>query len=333
EELSPADWLGKRDGTGGVSCKALHNKGKWRWLPARVTEWNAKTNILTVEIADIKEDGDNLKSPQRENGAVVALPRLYVCFDAENPRNFVDRFAEACRLRTLVESVLRQQLYVESIPPDEYQVVDPLVLERVHNLSLNTPKLRENEAALAVNRLLEEVRTDYSRVMNFELMRQTTKNGALTQLFSGSGLPPERPVVKPRECGVYGLRRNCFREVVNTFYRDSFFACNAITISVLQRVKEGNDALLSRTVFRVDQALEDVCPMTMDAFEELQVGFVRQNAQFIREKWVPDITKYIKNAFSHCMGASDVSLHLPESVYGGSKTQRLMCTITLQMQD
>ncbi|ESS70037.1 dynein heavy chain [Trypanosoma cruzi Dm28c] len=333
EELSPEDWLGKREGTGGVSCKALHNKGKWRWLPARVTEWNAKTNILTVEIADIKEDGDNLKGPQRENGAVVALPRLYVCFDAENPRNFVDRFAEACRLRTLVESVLRQQLYVESIPPDEYQVVDPLVLERVHNLSLSTPRLRENEAALAVNRLLEEVRTDYSRVMNFELMRQTTKNGALTQLFSGSGLPPERPVVKPRECGVYGLRRNCFREVVNTFYRDSFFACNAITISVLQRVKEGNDALLSRKVFCVDQALEDVCPMTMDAFEELQVGFVRQNAQFIREKWVPDITKYIKNAFSHCMGASDVSLHLPESVYGGSKTQRLMCTITLQMQD
>ncbi|RNF14084.1 putative dynein heavy chain [Trypanosoma conorhini] len=333
EELSPEDWLAKHDGSGRVPCRALRNAGKWRWLPALLTDWDAKANALTVELIGVDEDGNELNSSQKGGGAVVTLPRLYVCFDAENPRNFVERFAEAFSLRKLMENMLRQQLYVESIPPDEYQAIDPLVLERVHKMSLNTPKLKENEATLTVNKLLDEVRSDYSRVMNLALMKQMTKNGALMQLLNGSSLPPEKPAAKPRECGVHRLRENRFLDVVKALYKGSFFACNPITVGVLQRVREGNEALLSRKIFRLGQALDEVCPMTMDAFEETQIGCIRENAQFMREKWVPGITAYVKNAFSPCVEVGEVSLQLPESAYAGSKTQRLMSTITVQMQD
>ncbi|KEG11834.1 dynein heavy chain [Trypanosoma grayi] len=330
EELSPQDWLMKCDESGGIPCKALQKAGAWRWIRGSVTAWDEETNELTVRL--LSSDSHDKSVPQ-EGGTVVLLPRIYVCLDAENPSNFVERFTKAFHMRKLVESILRQQLYVESIPPDEFQVIDPPVLERIHQMCFSTSKLRENEAILEVNKVLTEVRTDYSRVMNLELMRHIMKHGGLVQLLSGSMLPEERSPKKPRKCGVYALRENCFRNVLAAFRKDSLAACNGIIIGIMQRVRDGNDALLLRKVFRVGEAMDEVSPIAMDAFEEAQIGFIRDSAQFLRERWVPDITDYIKRAFAGCTESDEVNLNVRESEYEGSKTQRLMSAVTLQMQD
>ncbi|KAH9582136.1 Dynein heavy chain [Trypanosoma melophagium] len=333
EELSPEDWLAKRDESGGVACMVLRHVGKWRWFKGSVTSWEDETNILTVQLFETDENDDYTSYVQKEKKDIITVPRVYVFFKAENPRNFVERFAEAFRMRKLVESVLREQLYVESIPADEFQIIDSSVLTRIHYLSLNTPSLYENEATLSVTDALEDVRTDYSRVMNLELLKNVTKHGGLLQLLGGSTLPPLETVKKVQERGICKLRNNCFNDVLKAFNRDSLIARNDITIGVLRHVREGNEALESRSVFRIGQALDEVCPIMMDSFEELQLGYIRESAQYLREAWVPGITDYIKLVFAPFTGNDEVSLHLREGEYEGSKTQRLMNTITIQMQD
>ncbi|EAN77952.1 Cytoplasmic dynein 2 heavy chain (DYNC2H1), putative [Trypanosoma equiperdum] len=330
EELSPSDWMSKRDETGGVVCLALPDANVCSWVRGWVTGWDEETNVLTVRLCDA---GAATGDPKQTKGTVVRLHRLYVCFNAENPENFAERFAGAYRMRNLLKSVLRQQTFVDAIPTDEFQTVDPYALERVHQLCLNTPKLLQKQDLLQVTKVLNDVRSDYSHVMNRELLNHTVKNGALQELLGGAELPVDRPHVQVQKCGVHELRHNCFRSIVSSFLSNSITARSEIAIAILQRVREGNEVLMARRVFRTSKVPDEQVTLTLNAFEDVQVTSVRENAQFVREKWIPGITEFIKRICSDCDENEDVTLKVRECDYETCKVRGLMNTITLQMED
>lgn len=54
-------------------------------------------------------------------GAVLHLPRIQILLDAENPLTFTARVADAYHRRALVEKLLQQQFYIDSMPRQHAQ--------------------------------------------------------------------------------------------------------------------------------------------------------------------------------------------------------------------
>nr|CCC93687.1 unnamed protein product [Trypanosoma congolense IL3000] len=330
EELSSSDWLSKKDETGGVPCRVLRNMQLCSWVPGYVIDWKEETNMLTVQLID---NVGSTGKPSQPTNKVTQLHRLYVCFNAENPRNFAERFAEAFRVRKLLKSILRQQSYVESIPMDEFQTIDPYALERIHQICLNTPRLLEKQDLLQVGKVLNDVRSGYSLVMNRVLLNHTMRHGGLQELLGGEDLPPCEPPTRVQKCGVCELRHNCFHSVVAAFSSKSITARDEVPIAILQRLREGNEALMARKVFRTSNAPEEQCTLTLTAFEDAQVTAVRESAQYVRDKWIPGISDFVKELFADRGSGSDMTLQIRECDYENSKIRRLMNIITLQMED
>jgi len=46
----------------------------------------------------------------------VRLPRIHILFDEEDPREFAKRFEAAYRTRTMADSLLKYNFYVENMP-------------------------------------------------------------------------------------------------------------------------------------------------------------------------------------------------------------------------
>ncbi|KAH8611138.1 putative Dynein heavy chain N terminal region 2 domain1 [Trypanosoma vivax] len=330
EELSPSDWMAKRDEDGGVVCRVLLKDEQWRLVPGTVTSWNEENDMLTVRFARGK-DAENQSGEDYDSTS--ELHRLYVCFDAENPRNFADRLESAFRLRKLLESTLREQLIADSIPSDEYQTIDPYALQRIHEMCLNTPKLHEYQSVLEVGKMLDDVRTDYSRVMNLQLLRHTTRRNGLKELMQDAELPAEFSPSVPKKCGVHVLRDNQFADTVAAFTRNSLIGRNSIAISILQCVRENNEALMARRVFCVSHEPDGQSSLTLSAFEDVQITSIRENAQYVRSKWLPGITSFVEDACAKCTESDGLTLNVRESEYEASKTRSLMNAIALMMED
>lgn len=52
---------------------------------------------------------------------VLHLPRIQIMLDAENPLTFIARVADAYHRRALVEKLLQQQFYIDSMPRQHAQ--------------------------------------------------------------------------------------------------------------------------------------------------------------------------------------------------------------------
>ena len=52
---------------------------------------------------------------------ILHLPRIQILLDAENPLTFIARVADAYHRRALVEKLLQQQFYIDSMPRQHAQ--------------------------------------------------------------------------------------------------------------------------------------------------------------------------------------------------------------------
>jgi dynein heavy chain len=79
-----------------------------------------------------------------------------VHFQAEDPFLFAKRVAEAHQLRKRAESMLRYNLYVDSMPTDDIPGLTPEQINRMLASSTNSKRLRE--WAFDTSQLVAEVR-------------------------------------------------------------------------------------------------------------------------------------------------------------------------------
>lgn len=197
EELSPEDWAARvAAAPSGLPClfwkldHRQHQRGGI-WASGRVVEVDVDKQRYHVLPDDVRDPRSAQKQKTDSNGSgedtrPLVVPRVFVCFAAEDPENFANRFAAAHKRRTIAEAALRTELYVDSIPLDEYAALDPLVIRRVLDAALSTPALVESESNLNVTGVLEEVRAGYSRIMNADLFHSITQGGGLSQLMGPS---------------------------------------------------------------------------------------------------------------------------------------------------
>jgi len=88
--------------------------GNCSWHPCIVVDYDEKVNQYAMLMASTASEGG---APAPAPGAAPEwVPRINLCFDAEDPFVFAQRHAEAHAARLKAESLLRYHLYIDSMP-------------------------------------------------------------------------------------------------------------------------------------------------------------------------------------------------------------------------
>ncbi|GLI62391.1 hypothetical protein VaNZ11_005010 [Volvox africanus] len=189
ETRTHLEWVPRRPGVPPTSARALLDEGAGgggpAWVPCTVVDYNEAANAYGVMLhsggaTGSGEDvgagaGPGLGSP-RDAENVTWVPRVKVCFSAEDPALFARRHADAHRSRARAESLLRYNLYIDSMPTDD---IPPLTNEQVNRMlsfALNSKRLKDK--LMDTSALIAEVNIEYARTMNkvvFDTSLQTAR--------------------------------------------------------------------------------------------------------------------------------------------------------------
>ena len=328
DELSPQDWMAKGvdEESGeqvGVPALAVLVEGdrRGKWTPCRVVQWSETEHKLLVHWDDTTKR--------------TWLPRIHVCFRAEDPRRFADRVAAAHERRKEAEAVLRLNLYVESMPVDDYQVLDLATTERIRDLSINTTVLLNNEDSLDVQSVLKGINAEYGRTMNKLLFDQAaTQNGALAQVFRTMPLPKPLPAAQPPVFGQVQIAPHNFGNAMRALHANTYLNHQEEVCLALHRIRDECDQVLTTNVFVVPPNIDSHRPMVLDDFDELETTSITQRQMMLKDQWAANIKEHIKDSLSKTNSEDEVNLHVSsKEEYEGSKMQRLMNTVKFIMQD
>ncbi|KAG5489239.1 hypothetical protein GH5_00103 [Leishmania sp. Ghana 2012 LV757] len=355
EELSPADWAARAVAAApsGLPClfwRCDHRQQQREgvWASGRVVEVDVERQLYHVSPVNVRD----LRSPQKqkadasgsaEDTGVLVLPRVFVCFAAEDPENFADRFAAAYNRRSVAEAALRAELYVDSMPLDEYASLEPLVARRVRDTALSTPALVESESNLNVAGVMEEVRAGYSRIMNADLFRSITQGGGLSQLMgppvTSSAMLSASPLFVSdgaRPIPLYGAparRAERFAATVAAFRQHCFWNTSPLLAALTRAVCKANDALLPRCAF-VLYSKKMKRPLSLTELEEIETTAMRESFLHARDQWLNPTADMVKRTLSNLPSSSPVHLyHYDVNTYIGCTTERYLRQIQLRMQD
>ncbi|GLC56009.1 hypothetical protein PLESTB_001054700 [Pleodorina starrii] len=193
ETRTHPEWVPRRPGVPPTSARALVSAeeaygggqggeggggGRLAWVPCTVVDFNETANLYGVTLTQLHTHSGATASGEQPdafggsaggagphgNRRVLWLPRVKVCFSAEDPALFARRHADAHRSRSRAESLLRYNLYVDSMPTDD---IPPLTNEQVNRMlsfALNSKRLKDK--LMDTSALIAEVNIEYARTMN-----------------------------------------------------------------------------------------------------------------------------------------------------------------------
>lgn len=176
ETRNPEEWvaLGQRENRG-VPAKVFHEGGEvgaGRWVPAEMREYDAASETYLVSIS--------------ATGAQKWLPRLYICFAAENPFLHVARIVDALKRRYESEEQMIYNLRVDCMPLEDMPSLDHGQLQRLINQALSTNTLRSSEKSE------NEVLAPLCHEVNVEYMRTQCQFALDTTLAAANGYATEQ---------------------------------------------------------------------------------------------------------------------------------------------
>ncbi len=109
----------------------------------------------TFQAKYLDQDGEESIQPP------IEVTRINVCLDAEDPRKFARRVANAHQQRIYADSLIRYNYYIDNMPNQDLNELDTEQRKRLDMLA-KTKKLEQMDTT----QLLMEVNNDYERTMN-----------------------------------------------------------------------------------------------------------------------------------------------------------------------
>ncbi|KXZ54227.1 hypothetical protein GPECTOR_5g319 [Gonium pectorale] len=168
ESRTHPEWVPRRPGIPPTTARAFtgtDEPGSNGWVPCTVVDFDEARDAYGVTLGSISNGASGESSPDgAEAKPVTWLPRVKVCFSAEDPAQFARRHADAHRSRARAESLLRYNLCVDSMPTDD---IPPLTNEQVNRMlsfALNSKRLKDK--LMDTSTLISEVNIEYARTMN-----------------------------------------------------------------------------------------------------------------------------------------------------------------------
>jgi len=325
DDYTPEEWIEKGRGPDGVlralPAKALH-KGLddiYVWRDFYVHGYDKETDKFVGRWAT---DGDN--------GREVKVPRLHLLFDAEDPRKFADRVANAFQERIYADSIIRYNYYIDNMPTQDLNELDSEQRKRLEILTTNTKKLRE--AKIDLTPLLMEVNNDYARTMNRIIFDKYHEECSTELLPANLRLPPKE---EEQEAPLYGMiqlphnkESKDFTEIFKDFCFNSLYIKEEV-IKALQEMKEECNHCLEKKLFQ----LEFNTSVRIEDFKHQQDSATSSVLHHLKVEWVGALAKIIEKKFE---GVGKGWFNMKETnktTYDFGKLKKFLTLARQMMQD
>ena len=222
----------------------------------------------------------------------VKLPRIHILFDDEDPRLFAKRFADAYKTRTMADSLLKYNFYIENMPTHQIPEISNDKVNRVLNMVQNSKNLRGKSSSDTTS-LLSEANFDFAKTMNKIVFdKHIDKDGP--QLISGPlVLPDKKEKGDPPQMGMISIPHHNFPEQFSNFCFSSILNKDA-SIRAMQEIrKECNDVNL-KDIYNPNITKS----MRVSEFKQIQKSSTSQISYYLKETWVNKIKDIIKTNFT-----------------------------------
>lgn len=163
--------------------------GHINWVDSLVLEHDTTGNLYLVQL----QSGDTAGSPMQPAATAVAssnesaavpcsapsapfwVPRLHLCFAAEDPVQYAKRFASACAAAAAAEEQLAYELCIDSMPIDDVPQLTTEQVNRVLMFALNSKKLKDK--IMDTSSLINEANLGHARAMNKAALQSLAASG------------------------------------------------------------------------------------------------------------------------------------------------------------
>ncbi|XP_060604387.1 dynein axonemal heavy chain 1-like isoform X2 [Ruditapes philippinarum] len=255
------------------------------------------------------------------------VPRVRLMFNAEDPRVFTQRVAEAFRLRKNTEALLRYNLYIDCMPMDGVGELDQASLKRMVEWARTAPGLSKDKGLEdGIQALEKEANIDFCRSMNRIIFDKIIEQDNSTFAFVSVPAVEEKPVPF----------KACSTDVPEYDYDGVYdaFAFNSLLTRVESIKATGTVAIECNEV--ANKCLYHVPttkPMRIEEFEQTQAQVTSQVALFLKDSWISTLRAAIRTKLRD-VGKGWFNIHETNfEVYQISKLKKFMEMVKFMMQD
>ncbi|KAJ3159379.1 Dynein heavy chain 1, axonemal [Geranomyces michiganensis] len=309
---------------------------KWKnvngWTYSHVYDDNDNEDLDLEEEEEEEDDQDAAESTERTRSGPKSeawVHRINLVFLAEDPFVFAQRVKAAYRLREQVARGLKYSFYIDCMPTEQALQIPVPQLERVLTLAsykkLNEKK-SQSDSGVTVQKILQEIKCDYSRAMNKQLFDTKVILDDSTGIHATIDIPAseEQQVISdPAMVPAYDYSRQ------QRGFSFSTFLSSLEVVRTLAKVRIECDKLSSSSLFVTNITKT----MKLDEFEQLQAQNLLTMKTSLRDNWVATNKTALKNGFKD-VGKGWYNMRETNlEVYNISKLKRLMITVKFIMQD
>ncbi|XP_073388043.1 uncharacterized protein [Physcomitrium patens] len=290
--------------------------GSTKWKPATVLDYLEPSNTYLVKWDD--------------SGETAWLPRIQVCFSAEDPLLFADRVVHASQARAAAKVKMRFGMYVKNMPIDDILPLDEDVIKKIKKNVYNTKALRERNED--VSQLLSEVTQNYVCIMNElvfieSLHRQETPAQEYLIEFA-EPLPLDIPKPRVPRNGTISIPGYEIEEKENEFYVTSCLTRPEVILATV-KVRDECSKILNLTILQTQYSKS----LRIEEFEQMQASTIDAGATYLKESWISTLKNVFRVTFKKIDKGWFNMKETSMDAYNASKMKRYLTMVQLMMED
>jgi len=322
----PQEWIAYGEQPDGAFCpipgKGLfkNDDGSGEWRPVLIQNYDEEREVYTGY-------WDSASATE-----YVELTRINLLFNAEDPRIFAQRVAQAHSERIYADSQIRYNFFIDYMPQQELPDLDTEQVSRILYMATASRYLK-NCGNVETTGILLEVQLDFYRTMNQIIMEkkmEEPEEDRKDMVPANLTLPPKAP---PKEVPYFGqvpIPHHDFPERFSTFCFNSLFIKDEVIKAMVEIRADCNVVLQDSHIFNI--ALNKC--MRVDEFKQHQNSSISQIKFTTRELgWVLRLEKIIKNSFND-VGKGWFNIHeTSKETYEFGKLKKFLTLVNFMMQD
>ncbi|KAK9309948.1 hypothetical protein QLX08_000576 [Tetragonisca angustula] len=277
------------------------------WTNAAITHYNHERKLWSV----LTLDGRKRK---------FKIPRIYIRFFAEDPRNYVKRLKVAIEHRRTAEASIKYNFYLDCMLMEGMQTLNEKEKETIIRLAGNT-RLKHRHVIL----LMEEICLDYQRTMCDLMWRQMIQRNPEMFKFI-TWVPDVEPTKVPEKSKIDTGMKNFLKIRESTHWT---------TLYVHEEVYEAMTCIMAECMLVSSMNLFATSygkQIKLSEFEDLQNQVTTTLIKYLKEPWLEKITQSVRMCLRD-LGKGWFNLEQKyHEVYNVMKLKRLMNLTTLCMQ-
>jgi len=298
--------LDSKNRQAGIPCLVFIKNGL-KWVDAVAWNHDFESHLWFVRFPNGEQDEE-------------WVPRLRLLFLAEDPVVFADRVAHAVNERRRIESWLRFNFYVESMPLRAMPDIPSKSIERIKKM-IPSPHIK---IELPVEPFIEEANINYRfsfNIHSFESQIHADQLYARTLGLFDLSKHPELPKRHVQVKNNFHKHREQFA-FHSLYTKDSIF--NALMKTRISCLEVTNTDML---ILRSNKSFH------LEEFQQTQAQNVSKNKRILTEDWVPQLGRELRSALSNVSKGWFNLEETDREVYNMSKFSNFMTLVSCMMID